>query len=108
MKRIQEEDNKDKDNAISNFSMMLQEALKEEFTAVQTYKTILGDPEISESQRAAIQELLNDENDHCVIISTLIQDSVEDDLPDFGDFESDGEDEDEIDKPDEDEDFDEE
>lgn len=84
MKKI----NESAKSTMSEYFAAIQSVVNEESSAIQSYDSILGMTQLPASVRSIIEEIRDDEKDHLVILTNLLQDIVEDELPDFGDEDS--------------------
>lgn len=84
MKKI----NESAKSTMSEYFAAIQSVVNEESGAIQSYDSILGMTQLPASVRSIIEEIRDDEKDHLVILTNLLQDIVEDELPDFGDEDS--------------------
>lgn len=78
MKRIIES------NSLSDCLMSIKKVLNEESDAIKSYDEILGMSGLPSSVRPIIEEIREDEKDHLVLLTNLLQDLVEDELPNNG------------------------
>lgn len=69
--------------SLSKYLMQLKKAIGEETTAIQEYDEILKGS-VPASAKAIIQEILDDEKDHLVLLTNLLQDELDEEMPDAG------------------------
>lgn len=81
MKKIKEE------FVMNDYLLSIKEAVSEESQAVSLYETILENSKLPSTVRPVIEEILDDEKDHLVILTELLSEAVRDALPDYGDEE---------------------
>ena len=79
MKKINEE------FVMNDYLLSIKEAVSEESQAVSLYETILENSKLPSTVRPVIEEILDDEKDHLVILTELLNESVRDALPGYGD-----------------------
>lgn len=79
MKKIKEE------FVMNDYLLSIKEAVSEESQAVSLYETILENSKLPSTVRPVIEEILDDEKDHLVILTELLNEAVRDALPDYGD-----------------------
>lgn len=77
--------------SVSQFIHDLQVAIKEETDSIDLYEKMLkskGDS-LTDNISSVIKEILDDEKDHLVLLSTLLSEEIEANFPDYGDDEED-------------------
>ena len=71
--------------SLSEYVMGIRKAMNDETTAISIYDDILAMSDLPSSSRLVIEEILNDEKDHLVLLSRLFKEAVAQDLPNNGD-----------------------
>lgn len=71
--------------SLSEYVMGIRKAMNDETTAISIYDDILSMSDLPSSSRPVIEEILNDEKDHLVLLSRLFKEAVARDLPNNGD-----------------------
>lgn len=70
---------------VSNHIDLIKTAINDEIETINLYDGILDDSSIPERIKSIIREIDDDEKDHLVLLSALLEDEVEDEYPDYGD-----------------------
>lgn len=70
---------------VSNHIDLIKTAINDEIETINLYDGMLSDSSIPERIKSIIREIDDDEKDHLVLLSALLEDEVEDEYPDYGD-----------------------
>lgn len=71
-------------NSLSDYYCAIQRLVNEESTAIASYDEILKMSQLPASTRSILEEIRDDEKDHLVLLTNLLQDIVEEEMPDSG------------------------
>lgn len=70
--------------SLSKYYCAIQRLVNEESTAIASYDEIIKMSQLPSSTRSILEEIRNDEKDHLVLLTNLLQDIVEEEMPDNG------------------------
>lgn len=73
--------------SISKYVHDLQSAIRDESETINLYEMMIKEDSLSPNALAIIEEILNDEKDHLVLLTALLNEQVEEDFPNNGDDE---------------------
>ena len=71
--------------SLSEYYCAIQRLVNEESTAIASYDEVLKLSQLPASTRSILEEIRNDEKDHLVLLTNLLQDIIEEEMPDNGD-----------------------
>lgn len=77
-------------DSLSEYLMAIKQAINDETTAIALYDKIIGMSKTPTAVKEVLKEVRDDEKDHLVILTNLLQDEVESEMPGFGDVDTDG------------------
>ena len=77
-------------DSLSNYLMTLHHAIDDETHAIAFYDKMLSNSKIPTSTKEIIKEILDDEKDHLVILTELLNDEVSEEFPNYGDTDDEG------------------
>lgn len=71
-------------SSMSDYMNIIRDAINDEATAIDLYDKILTMNQLPAAVRPVIEEIRDDEKDHMVLLTNLLQDIVEDEMPGYG------------------------
>lgn len=75
--------------SLGEYLMAIKKAINDETTAIALYDKIIGMSKTPTASKEILKEIRDDEKDHLVILTNLLQDEVEVEMPGFGDADED-------------------
>lgn len=74
-------------DSLNSYIEQLRIAINSEAEAISIYDSMLNNSTISVAAKKILTEISDDEKDHLVILSELLNDEVEEQFPEYGDSE---------------------
>lgn len=71
--------------SLSSYLQLVRQSIDDETTAIKLYDKMLGMSDLPASVRKVIEEIRDDEKDHLVIFTSLLEDAVGEELDGYGD-----------------------
>lgn len=83
--RIIEDLDLESSDSLSEYLMNLKKAINDETIAISIYDKILKSSKTPVKSKEIIQEIIDDEKDHLVILTELLRDEIQEEFPEYGD-----------------------